>query len=405
MKTSRFFGVLLAGMAAAFDAPVWSQTASEIQEELDVFMGEAREKLGELEGRVKNVEKKTSVSGDVRVRHEYFTQAGDEGASGIKNRGRSRFRARVAVKQEIASNLKAEVRLASGGTSDATSTNQTLSNGFANYGFNLDRAFLWWAPTPLNGHVELLGGKMENPLKKSALNWDGDVNPDGFSAAVKSKNGKTTLSFSYFLLRENSSTTDRYLTVSQLVQSLKAGSTDVTLAGGFTFVPYMDMLTAIPNNPFGQGNVKNPLGPSRDFKVGDVLAEFKKKVGGKSATLILHWAGNLNTFDLADPTKEAQAGAYLVELKYGAVKKKGDWKGSLRWGYLEPNAVLASFSDSDAEYTNRKYVRGSIGLGVDEKIEFDVTAFAIRRVDHGVLGSSESGKPLYRFQFDWVVKI
>lgn len=399
MNFQKIVFLLLAVSSFGFAQKIHAQTQA------GAVAGEVQEAKGPSEEQ-KN--KKLEWSGDFRLRQEFFRQAGDENAAGLPNRGRLRARVRLAVKHELSSRLMAKVRLATEGENDATSTNQTLTKGFTTKSFNLDQAYLQWTPAFFQEKTEIFGGKMANPIEASALNWDSDVNPEGMAVWLR-PNKKLGFGFHYFALGETSSRTpDTYLTVTQGVWKFKAHRWEGKFAAGWTFVPFFRLLTtggqALPNNPIQQGNLLPPAAQP-NFEVADVLLSLKRQVGKKPLAVKLHVAENQNTFDPADPAQEAKARAYLAEASFGKIEKPGDFTMDLRWAYLEPNAVLASFADSDSQYTNRKYLRGAFGVGLDKNLVLDLTGFAIRRVDHSVLASPESGKTLYRFQVDTSVKI
>jgi hypothetical protein len=76
---------------------------------------------------------KTEFKGDVRVRQETVKI---DGESDGKNRDRQRIRARLGAYTEINPQVNTGIRIATGGSDDARSTNQDLDNYF-------DKKQLW----------------------------------------------------------------------------------------------------------------------------------------------------------------------------------------------------------------------------------------------------------------------
>ena len=143
--------------------------------------------------------------GDLRLRyqHDKRTNAADN-AGNRKNRGRARFRLRFGVKKEwLEKQLAVIFRLASGeertrtgdyegeigtGDSAATSANQTFKGRFSKKPIWIDLAYATYKPNWLKGLV-IAAGKMKNPLVRTDLTWDSDVNPEGGYAAYKNAFG------------------------------------------------------------------------------------------------------------------------------------------------------------------------------------------------------------------------
>jgi len=100
---------------------------------------------------------KIKVKGDLRLRQEFRNDS--NGSS--KREDRQRYRARIAIAGDVAENVQAGVRLVSG--SSATSTNETLGDGFSNDTVYFDRAYINWQQ--LQG-LELMGGKIAQPWKQ-----------------------------------------------------------------------------------------------------------------------------------------------------------------------------------------------------------------------------------------------
>lgn len=148
---------------------------------------------------------KTQIKGDVRLRYEDQNTDGAASNSG-KDQDRQRVRARFGVYSEINPQVDAGIRLATGSSSDARSTNENLDNYFVKKSSWIDLAYLDWHPTALP-NLHLIGGKMAQPwVSMGDVIWDGDINPEGATATYKHAiGGKSELfgSAGYYNLKDN----------------------------------------------------------------------------------------------------------------------------------------------------------------------------------------------------------
>ena len=81
----------------------------------------------------------------------------------------------------MANDVKVVLRIATG-DSNPVSTNQNFGDEFSISDLGIDRAYVGWQ---FSKKLNLLGGKMENPLFRAGDNrliWDGDFNPTGIAA-------------------------------------------------------------------------------------------------------------------------------------------------------------------------------------------------------------------------------
>jgi len=144
----------------------------------------------------------TVVSGDIRVRQENTSV---ENQDPERTQDRQRVRARVAVVSQVSPDVEAGVRIASGNSNDARSTNQDLNNYFTKKDLWLDRAYVNYHPTEVPG-LKLIGGKMAQPwISEDEMIWDSDVNPEGIASLYSHKVGVVELfgSTGAFTLKDN----------------------------------------------------------------------------------------------------------------------------------------------------------------------------------------------------------
>src|SRR5438093_2472759 len=85
--------------------------------------------------------KRTTIFGDVRVRHEGFYHQPQKNGADVTARNRERVRARLGVKVAFSDEISATIRGATGGPNNPVSTNETLTGGFTRKHFHLDWPF------------------------------------------------------------------------------------------------------------------------------------------------------------------------------------------------------------------------------------------------------------------------
>ncbi|HYE78337.1 MAG TPA: putative porin, partial [bacterium] len=129
--------------------------------------------LKSLLGKVGSVK----LSGDLRTRFEAIEPDQDD-ADPAK---RARIRLRLKGEAKVNDDFKATLRLATGGNGEITSTNESLEDSFALDPFQLDQAYLTWAPTNDAGQQswQILAGKFAPHWESTLITFDSDVNVEG----------------------------------------------------------------------------------------------------------------------------------------------------------------------------------------------------------------------------------
>lgn len=128
-------------------------------------------------------------SADARLRYELDA---NRGGGGDRHRARFRFGATV----DVTDGLTGTLRIRTGDSSDANSPHQTFGNEFDSWEIALDRAFLRWEPSMVEGSW-IEGGKIPNRFKTNPvygeLVWDADVNPEGGQLGYQHSSGGLVL--------------------------------------------------------------------------------------------------------------------------------------------------------------------------------------------------------------------
>ncbi len=141
-----------------------------------------------------------NFSGDIRLRYQLddfadengnqllstfdtFYQQPLNGTSNVTDdRGRFRWRARLAIGARVADEVQAGLRLVTnrgGDANDPASTNVDAGQFNRRYGTGFDLAHLSWGLGPYS----VVGGRMANPYRTTDLLWSNDLTLDGVAAS------------------------------------------------------------------------------------------------------------------------------------------------------------------------------------------------------------------------------
>ncbi|MBV7480977.1 putative porin [Pseudomonas sp. PDM31] len=146
---------------------------------------------------------KTQFKGDVRFRQE---NVHNDGVSNNKDQDRQRIRARLGAFTEINSQVDTGIRIATGSSDDARSTNQDLNNYFDKKSIWLDLGYIDYHPDAIK-NLHLVGGKMPQQwVSMGDIIWDSDINPEGLAVTYKYPlSGSTELfgSAGHYTLKDN----------------------------------------------------------------------------------------------------------------------------------------------------------------------------------------------------------
>ena len=99
-----------------------------------------------------------------------------------KDRRRLRIRGRIGLQAKLNDKFGAHFRLATGRADDPVSTNATQGNYGNRYTVSIDRAYLYYQP---KAWLKVAGGRMPNPWLHTDLVWDEDLNFDGLYATAR----------------------------------------------------------------------------------------------------------------------------------------------------------------------------------------------------------------------------
>jgi hypothetical protein len=312
--------------------------------------------------------------GDFRARFdgEWFER--DPLGNKHPERNRLRYRFRVGAKAEINDYFDLTFRLTS--SCENRSGNQTLGRGLdcqeggEKFGFDWDpdgifinQAFVTYHPfggrdIPLGGRkLDLLFGKMPNFFHskkgKDYLVWDTDFSPEGIAVSYGAdplEGLGLTLNAAFFVIDENSSAADPYVSPVQL--QLEAHPADRFAVGtNLSYYGYGALDEAFYTRNAGRGNLTDAAGnfglsSDRRVNIGDLRAWFE--YAGIEGWPILVYGNVVNNFS-AQSLASSNVGK--ESLGWGAGLEIGDQKKFVKLGagyfWIQANAGPSRYIDSD----------------------------------------------------------
>jgi hypothetical protein len=339
--------------------------------------------------------KRFKFTGDLRLRYQMNHVENDR----IRHRGRYRFR--FGVKAKVIDDLFVAAGLATGGT-DPRSTNQTMANTFETPDIRFDYGYAQYDPFPW---LTLKAGKIKGmPIwKPSDLLWDGDINPDGGAIQLDYtflENSVTLEGFfntGFFVLDEWSTRTDPFMYVFQ--PGVNVTVNDFGFKTAVTYYGFEHIKREFLDHNAGTNTTIPGIGLMYDYNAIGVSAElgYKKPFGQSFIPYVGGFGEYIHTFDPLDDND-----GFLVGLKVGhkKVKKPWEWQVNYQYRYLEQDAWLDTFPDSDAYggETNAKGHEVAFTLGIFKHVSMGVDYYYMQPIQ----GDPRPSEHL--FQFDVVFK-
>jgi polyhydroxyalkanoate synthesis regulator phasin len=373
--------------------------------------------------------KHTRISGELTLREEGIFYAADNApeynyygintAGGVtqaganafldtdENRIRFRGRARLAVESDISDSVTAGMRIVTGNTSDLVSETQTL-DGSAPYAFGLDELYIRLDERTARKFdwLTVVGGRFVNPYQTPTnLIFHQDLTFTGTAATGRLGfgDGSADQSNVFFtvggqqLQEIEFSAQDKWLVGAQLGTDLRWGEAQkLRVTGAFfdyfnvtgrlnpsdepglynytapTFLRWGNTLFNIANTP---SNTTQLYALASKFRLANVNATYSYGVGSRYALGVTVDA--VKNFGFNAAQVEANTGYYVAprikgyqtEMSFGdpLVSKLNEWRVLVGYRYLQRDAVIDGYTDSDFHYfggTNARgyYVSGMYGL-------------------------------------------
>jgi len=367
--------------------------------------------------------------GDVRLRYqgdrfaegnpsprEFNLANGTDLTNTTEDQDRMRIRARLGVKAKVNDWMTAGISLTTGNQNDPISPNQTQGTNSAKYNFGLDRAYV---KAEIRPWLNVVGGRFANPWFSTDLVWDPDLAFDGVATSFTPKitdNWSSFLTVGAFPLDQtemnglDKRSESKWMYGSQL--GIKWTSPDLSTAKlAVAFYGYR-FGAALPN-PVGQ-NYYNGTAPAFKTKGNsyfdlnaaniastDPLISNKPIYGLTSKFREVNITGQLDiaTFNpvhiiltgdyvrnigfdaeeiairtgvpaLSKKAPSEEVNGYQVKLAVGMPNtfKQNDWQAFASYKYLEADAVMDAYTDSDFHLggTNAKGWIVGASYGIDK---------------------------------------
>ena len=331
----------------------------------------------------------------------YFQAFGQDVDNTQEDRQRGRVRLRLGLNANVVSGVDAGIRITTGNTSDPVSTNQTLGTYDNKYSLVLDRAYL--RLTPLEG-LSISGGRIPNPFFSTDLVWDDDLNFEGVAATFRpwpdaERVWRPFVTAGVFPLQEIDENGIDVRAEDKWLFGIQGGaewmpSLTTRVKAGASYYDYRNIAgirNPTPSDTFydetaprfrQKGNSLFDIDPgaddlwalAADYRIANLtlVADFAWQQP-LHAIGSIDWARNVG-FDRTEILArtgqdiEPETDGYQVKLTVGYPKVNDfeKWQAFVGYRYLERDAVLDAFTDSDFHLggTNAEgfFVGGAYGL-------------------------------------------
>lgn len=298
-----------------------------------------------------------TFSGDIRYRNETFDVEYVE-----SNRNRDRVRARLNANYRINETVSGMFGIATGGT-DPRSSNQTLTDQNSRKDFELDLAYVQWAP---NADWRVTAGKQRYPWQRTpSMFFDGDVNPEG--VAVNYANGNLFGAVFYDWLAERAlsfgnvttgTNTDSILYGAQVGYRFPlSGAVRLNVAASyFNFDGVQGYNPLFGGSSYGNTTTTGALcaravGTSpcllSDFDVIEAYADLSSTFAGRPLRVFVDYAQN-TAAEVNPVAGEKLDTALAFGINYGAASSSaGTWEIGVLYQQVEKDALFGQLLDSD----------------------------------------------------------
>jgi len=338
--------------------------------------------LAELPGWIKN----TKLKGDFRLRYQSSERRG--GA----DRHRGRYRLRLGLVTKVNDKIKLYFGLATG-SNDPRSTNQSMTNSFDTPDFRLDYAYVSYKPY---GWVEILGGKIKNPIwSTSGLLWDSDIRPEGAAALFNWACDSTELFLvagAWILDERSSEENDPMMFVLQSGMKFGLGE-NAYFKNAFTFYEFNDVKGSSLDYNTGSNAFNWIDAGDLNGEVDSDERHLKHDFDGLAYSAELGLDTSIDAVPFCalygDAVKNTNVTdedmGYLIGFKFGnnKVSKPHQWQAKISYRRLEQNAWLDIFPNADV-YSGRTNVKGyhfALKYGLMKNVSGALNYYHTKRID------------------------
>ncbi|MBA1201487.1 hypothetical protein G7009_06900 [Pseudomonas capeferrum] len=330
---------------------------------------------------------KTQFKGDIRLRHEDVDA--DESNSSRGDQDRQRIRARFGMYSQINPQVDAGIRVATGSSSDARSTNQSMDNYFDKKQLWLDLAYIDYHPTALP-NLHLIGGKMNQPwVSMGDVIWDSDINPEGLAATYTADLGGAELftNAGYYVLKDNVDGDGV-----QFRHDLRLYSGQL----GARFAPMDNLKVTLGGSIYSYDNDKDSAALAVN---GNTTNEFTlyEGFGQIDLTGLAIPLSAYGQYVVNGETDSDQDTAWLAGLK----TKLGAFSLDYNYRDVQRNAVVGAFTDSDFGngYTGARGHKIKVGYEIDKNFSVGA-AYLMAQSDSSNLPSTDTDVDTFQLDLE-----
>ena len=306
---------------------------------------------------------KTQFKGDVRFRQETVKIQG-ESNNGGRDKDRQSIRARLGAYTEINDQVDTGIRIATGSSDDARSTNQDQDNYFDKKSIWLDLGYIDYHPKQIK-NLHVIGGKMLQPwVNMGDVIWDGDINPEGLALTYKYPLGSSAELFGSlgnYNLKDNVDGDgvqfrhDLRLTSGQLGTRFSVTDNLKMTLGGSIYAYQNDENSTCTSSTTPCALAVNGNSANEQFRLYEGFAQ--ADIGGLAVPLAFYGQYVKNNDASTD-----QDTAWLL----GAKSKVFGFNLDYNYRDTQRNAVVGAFTDSD-------FANGTTGSrGHKMKVSYDI---------------------------------
>ncbi|MBC3240431.1 hypothetical protein ACVWXR_004802 [Pseudomonas lurida] len=326
---------------------------------------------------------KTQLKGDVRFRHETIKIDGTPNNGG-KDKDRERIRARLGAFTEINSQVDTGIRVATGSSDDARSTNQDLDGYFNKKSIWLDLGYIDYHPTQIK-NLHVIGGKMLQPwVSMGDVIWDSDINPEGLALTYKYPVGSSAELFGSlgnYSLKDNVNgdgvqfRNDLRMTAGQLGSRFSLTDNLKLTLGGSVYAFQNDEDSRCPTTTGTTPGCLTPsetvanttAGNASEYRLYEGFSQVD--IGGLAVPLSFYGQYVQNT-KATDKDKDT---AWLL----GAKSKVFGFNLDYNYRDVQRYAVVGAFTDSDfaGGFTGARGHKFKVGYDIDKNFAIGATYF------------------------------
>ncbi|VVN07364.1 hypothetical protein PS663_03652 [Pseudomonas fluorescens] len=326
---------------------------------------------------------KTQLKGDVRFRHETIKIDGTPNNGG-KDKDRERIRARLGAFTEINSQVDTGIRVATGSSDDARSTNQDLDGYFNKKSIWLDLGYIDYHPTQIK-NLHVIGGKMLQPwVSMGDVIWDSDINPEGLALTYKYPLGSSAELFGSlgnYSLKDNVNgdgvqfRNDLRMTAGQLGSRFSLTDNLKLTLGGSVYAFQNDEDSRCPTTTGTTPGCLTPsetvanttAGNASEYRLYEGFSQVD--IGGLAVPLSFYGQYVQNT-KATDKDKDT---AWLL----GAKSKVFGFNLDYNYRDVQRYAVVGAFTDSDfaGGFTGARGHKFKVGYDIDKNFAIGATYF------------------------------